>query len=217
MSVLFGCVEILGHLCKRSSFFFKIYSPSSESLLSINLDLSAAKQKSSLATILKSENILDKDKIQQACHAIDEWISLDAQCAILLFKQASCGLSGIESMMPIFRSLFSSSQSPQSQQQQQQQSQQQESRAEKLLMPGFAIVNHIHSSDTTNTKQTLYPELKINSDYLSKLKGFGIGTNSVGRGQGSIHCIVGAKNSGKSTMARHLLNSILNRYYCTVL
>lgn len=212
MAVLYGSVEILGHFFNpaKQSSFLKIYSPSSESLLSINLHKSSVKQKSAKATPAGSfafisffEYLKDEDKVEQAKAVFDEWILQDTQCAILLLKQTGCGLNGIETMMPIFRSLFSPSSS-----------------YEKALLTGFSIVNHGDSFATMQNRNgadqepILYPELKINSDYLSKLKVFGT-SSLVGRGQGggSIHCIVGAKNSGKSTMTRHLLNSILNRYF----
>ena len=166
MAVLYGSVEILGHFftpAKQSSFH-KIYSPSSESLLSINLYNSAAvKQKSakpapagSLALLSSFEKLIDEDKVKQAQAVIDEWILQDTQCAILLLKQIGCGLNGIETMMPIFRSLFSPCSS-----------------YEKALLTGFSIVNHgdsfakMQNRNGADQEPVLYPELKINNDYLS--------------------------------------------------
>lgn len=158
---------------------YQLFSPGTESLLTISLY-----NNDSVSTVDELElNESEWDNDVQS--TIKDWIKHDSNCAILLITELSsvCGIREIESMMPVFKSIFHDQKT-------------------ESLIPGFSIVNHeIKHSQSPNDWQ--YPEMKISSVYITKL---------LGLGSGSVHCIVGGKNSGKSCLARHLTNFILSRY-----
>jgi polynucleotide 5'-hydroxyl-kinase GRC3/NOL9 len=186
VSILVGGVNILGAELQGSGDefgFLPIYSPCTSSLISIT---GIASGKSHVQPLIPA-TIEEKAEITRL---LADW-AVENQPSIIAIKTCNNGLGDVENMMPVLRNCFPNTD-------------------KNELIQGISVVSS--PVKPKSDRENLFPHFNLPISDVETLENVLRKSNSRDSCHQSVICIVGSKNTGKSSVARYISNRIVSKY-----